>query len=65
VTPLDLSVAELTAMLRRRETSALEVTEACLAAIRERDGARARAEMTEHLDAINRIMFGAAGGVGD
>jgi len=39
VTPLDPSVAELAAALRRRETSALEVTETCLAAIRERDDA--------------------------
>lgn len=33
----DLSVAELAAMLRRRQTTALDVTEACLADIRERD----------------------------
>ena len=52
----------LTSDHRRRHTNEHE---RIVAAIRERDGARARAEMTEHLDAINRIMFGAAGGVGD
>src|SRR5262245_6778064 len=37
--PLDRSLAELAAMLRRRETTAVDVTEACLGTIRERDGA--------------------------
>jgi len=45
----------LTSDHRRRHTNEHE---RIVAAIRERDGARARAEMTEHLDAINRIMFG-------
>ena len=49
----------LTSDLRRRHT---HEHERIVAAIRERDAARARAEMTEHLDEINRIMFGAPSG---
>ena len=46
----------LTAELRRRHT---QEHERIVAAIRERDGERARAEMKRHLDEINRSMFGA------
>jgi DNA-binding FadR family transcriptional regulator len=48
----------LTSDHRRRHT---HEHERIVAAIRERDGARARAEMKDHLDAINRIMFGVTG----
>ena len=49
----------LTGDHRRRHT---HEHERIVAAIRERDGGRARAEMKDHLDAINRIMFGVTGG---
>lgn len=49
----------LTGNLRRRHT---QEHERIVAAIRERDGERARAEMKRHLDEINRIMFGVHGG---
>jgi DNA-binding FadR family transcriptional regulator len=45
----------LTGELRRRHT---QEHERIVAAIRQRDGERARAEMKRHLDEINRIMFG-------
>ena len=46
----------LTGELRRRHA---QQHEGIVAAIRERDGERARAEMKRHLDEINRSMFGA------
>jgi DNA-binding FadR family transcriptional regulator len=49
----------LTGDLRRRHT---QEHERIVAAIRERDGDRARAEMKRHLDEINRVMFGVHGG---
>jgi len=49
----------LTAELRRRHT---QEHERIVAAIRERDGEGARAEMKRHLDEINRSMFGAQAG---
>ena len=48
----------LTSDLRRRHT---QEHERIVAAIRERDGERARAEMKRHLDEINRVMFGVHG----
>jgi DNA-binding FadR family transcriptional regulator len=45
----------LTGDLRRRHT---HEHERIVAAIRERDGERARLEMKQHLDEINRVMFG-------
>jgi DNA-binding FadR family transcriptional regulator len=45
----------LTGELRRRHT---QEHERIVAAIRQRDSARARVEMKRHLDEINRIMFG-------
>jgi DNA-binding FadR family transcriptional regulator len=49
----------LTGDLRRRHT---HEHERIVAAIRERDGERARVEMKRHLDEINRVMFGVHGG---
>jgi len=49
----------LTGDLRRRHT---QEHERIVAAIRERDGERARIEMKRHLDEINRVMFGVHGG---
>ena len=49
----------LTGDLRRRHT---HEHERIVAAIRERDGERARLEMKRHLDEISRVMFGVHGG---